>query len=249
MTSGRNNAGFTLIEMLVSLTIIAAILAMVYSSFAATTRSIDASTARLADTERACFALRLMARQLRCAYVPGPAQSLSAGPHEPHMTGDSAALLDITTVSPLARSTQFRGDSRDPQGRVLSFITSSGLGAGPDAPRGLFHVTYLYNKVSSTLSVSRRNQADSWDGRSRTKRPELLLSDVSGIELKFHDGRQWRPTWDAAQRHELPRAVKLEIALVDEAGNQHLLRTTVPIMQETYPESQSTRRAVAAGQL
>jgi len=248
MSSGRNHVGFTLIEMLVSLTIIVAILAMVYGSFAATTRSMDASNARLADTERTCFALRLMTRQIRCVYAPPLAQS-PPGSREAGVTGGSTAGRDIAAASPFSRSTLFRGDSRDPQGEILSFITSSGLGAGADAPRGLFYVTYLYDKASGTLSISRREQADSPGNRPHAKRPEMLLSNVTGIELKFHDGRQWQPAWDIAQRHELPRAVKLGIAVADEAGASHFLGTTIPIVQETYPESKSTKRTAAAGQL
>jgi len=109
-------------------------------------------------------------------------------------------------------------------------------------------VSYLYDRASSTLSISRQQQADSAVDRPNTRRADLLLSNVTGIELKFHDGRQWQPVWDIAQRHELPRAIKLEIATTDETGRSHCLATTIPIVQETYPESKSTKRAVAAGQ-
>jgi prepilin-type N-terminal cleavage/methylation domain-containing protein len=238
MSSGRNNAGFTLIEMLVSLTIIAAILAMVYGSFTATTRSINASTTRLADTERACFVLRLMARQIRCAYAPDRA---------PVTSGSSKAPPEAGAVSGLGGL--FRGDSRDPQGQILSFLTSTGLGTGPDAPRGLFHVTYVYDRSSSTLSISRRDPAAPPDDRAHARRRDLLLRNVSGIELEFHDGRQWQRTWETAQRHELPRAVKLEIAVTDEAGVSHVLRTGIPIVQQTHPELRSVKQTVATGQL
>jgi prepilin-type N-terminal cleavage/methylation domain-containing protein len=248
MSSGGNRAGFTLIEMLVALTIIVAILAMVYGSVAATTRSIDASGARLAGTERACFTLRLMTRQIRCAYAPSPAQSPSSGSRETRMGGDVGPMNDGINGPLRVPAALFRGNSRDPHGEILSFITSSGLGAGPDAPRGLFRVSYLYDRASSTLSISRQQQADSAGDRTNAKHSDLLLSNVTGIELKFHDGRQWQPTWDIAQRHELPRAVKLEIAVADGAGRSHSLGTTIPVVQETYPESKSTKQAVAAGQ-
>jgi prepilin-type N-terminal cleavage/methylation domain-containing protein len=247
MSSDRNNTGFTLVEMLVALTIIAGILAMVYGSFVATTRSIEASGTRLGRTERACFALRLMTRQIRCAYAPSPSQS--SPPGSQGMGKDFEPAIDATgTTSPRASSALFRGNSRDPHGEILSFVTGSGLGAGPDAPRGLFRVTYLYDQASSTLSISRRNQTDSSGDRLYPKQSDFLLGNVNGIELKFHDGRQWQQTWDIAQRHELPRAVNVEIAVVDEAGRPHSLGTTIPIVQETYPQPKSTKRTVAAGQ-
>jgi len=248
MSRGRNNAGFTLLEMLVSLTIIVGILAMVYGSFAATTRSIDASGARMARIERASFALRLMTRQIRCAYVPATSQSSPPGSNRIAAQGASRSMASANEVLVRKRSALFRGDARDPRGEILAFVTSSGLGAGPEAPRGLFRVTYLYDRRSSTLSIRRQEQADSSDNRLSSRRCDLLLKDVTGVELKFYDGRQWQPAWDVDQRHELPRAVKAEIAIADETGRPHRLGTTIPIVQETHPESRSTERTAAAGQ-
>ncbi len=238
--SRRNNAGFTLLEMLIALTIIATILAMVYGSFAATTRSIDASGASLARVERACFALRLMSRQVRCAYAPHS--------HETRMAGDSGSMFEAAETSLRAPSILFRGGSRDPRGEVLSFVTGSGLGTSPDAPRGLFRVTYCYDRAASTLAIRRQGQADSSASQPNSRHSDLLLSNVTNVELEFHDGRQWQQTWDAVQKHELPRAVKVEITVTDEAGRPHSLGTAIPITQETYPESRNTKRAVAAGQ-
>ncbi len=240
MSGGKNNAGFTLLEMLVALTIITSILAMVYASFAATTRSIDASGARLAQIERACFALRLMSRQVRCAYAPCSRQTGTPG--------DSESMFETAEASLRAPSIVFRGSSRDPRGEILSFVTGSGLGAGPDAPRGLFRVTYSYDRAASTLSIRRQEQADSSAGRLNSRRADLLLNNVTNVELKFHDGRQWQQTWDAVQKHELPRAVKVEITVADEAGRSHSLGTTIPITQETRPGSGSMKPLVAAGQ-
>jgi len=240
MSSGRNKAGFTLLEMLVALTIIVAILAMVYGSFTATTRSIDASGARLARVERACFALRLMSRQVRCAYAPRS--------HETGTGSDSGSMFEAAETSPRTPSILFRGGSHDPRGEVLSFITSSGLGANPDAPRGLCRVTYSYDRAASTLSIRRQEHADSSANRPTPGHSDVLLRNVTSVGLKFHDGRQWQEAWDAVQKHELPRAVKVEITVTDEAGRPHSLGTTIPITQETHPESRNTKRAVAAGQ-
>jgi hypothetical protein len=128
-------------------------------------------------------------------------------------------------------------------------VTSAGLGAGADAARGLFHVTYIFDRASSTLSISRRDPADPQDDRTSARGRELLLRNVSSVELEFNDGRRWQRTWDMSQQHELPRAVKVKIAVADEAGVSHVLGTTIPIMEETPREQQSVKQAVAAGRL
>ena len=248
MSSGRKNTGFTLIEMLVALTIIVAILVMVYGSFAATTRSIDASGARLARVERACFALRLMTRQIRCAYAPRSPSASAPGSQGPGPGSNSGSVFQATETSPRTPSIVFRGGSRDPHGEILSFVTSSGLGASPEAPRGLFRVTYLYDRASSTLSISRQEQTDSSADRSNPRRADVLLANVAQVDLAFHDGKQWQQAWDAVQKHELPRAVKVEITVTDDAGRPHSLGTMIPVTRETSPEPRNTRGAVAAGQ-
>jgi len=248
MNSHGNRTGFTLMEMLVALTIIVAILAMVYGSFAATTRSIDASGARMARTERACFALRLMTRQIRCAYAPGASPSSQPGSNGAGMQASLGPVTDAENTPAYKRSSLFRGDSRNPRGEILSFITSSGLGAGPDAPRELSRVSYLYDRLSETLSIRRQDPADLPDNRASLGRSDSLLSGVTGVELKFHDGRRWQQAWDMAQKRDLPRAVKVEITVSDEAGRPHLLGTTISIGQQIHPESRSAKRDVAAGQ-
>lgn len=248
MSKRGNNAGFTLLEMLVATTIIVAILAMVYGSFATTTRSIDASGSRLARIERTCFVLRLMTRQIRCAYAPRPSRESPGGSRETGPANGPASTIDAASASARAPAVLFRGNCRDPRGDILSFVTGSGLGAGADAPRGLFRVTYSYDRTSSTLAIRRQDQADSSSRPRNPGRPDLLLSNVTDVAMKFHDGRQWEPAWDAAQRRELPRAVKVEITVTDEAGRPHSFETTIPVIQETHPESGSTKRAVAAAQ-
>jgi len=247
MSDHRNRTGFTLIEMLVALTIIVTILAMVYGSFAATTRSIDASGARMARTERACFALRLMTRQIRSAYAPDTSWSPRSGSTGAGTQAGLGPMADAREALAYKRSAGFRGDARNPRGEILSFVTSSGLGSGPNAPRAIARVSYRYDKTSSTLSVHKQDPADLSDSPRSLGRSDSLLNGVTDIELRFHDGRQWQPAWDTAQKRELPRAVKVGFTVTDEAGRPHILGTTFRIGQQVHAESRSVKRTVAAG--
>ena len=218
MSSTRASQGFTLIEMIVSLTIIAAIMGMVYGSYTATTRSIDASRARTACMERAHFALRLMGRQIRCAYAPS--------------TGSAA----------------FHGDCRDPHGDVLSFVTSGGTGAGPGTPRGLARFTYRYDRATKTFSVSSSDYPGPRHDAPARRTSGTILCGVTSVELAFHDGRQWHQTWGLSRTQPLPRAVRVRIAVTDERGRQHDMRTTLPVVQQAHDESGGAGQVVAAEQ-
>jgi prepilin-type N-terminal cleavage/methylation domain-containing protein len=253
MNTHKNIAGFTLIEMLVALTIIAAILAMLYGSYAATTRSIEASNTRMACLERAGFALRLMTRQIRCAYAPpanpGPSESTPPGSQRLGATTDAGRLNDAAGILPVKSCAWFRGDCRDSRGEILSFVTGSGPGADPNARRGLVRVTYEYDEIASTLSMHSQDYAGAFDGGPISEPVHPVLRNVTSVVLRFHDGRQWQDTWQANQKRGLPRAVKMEIVVMDEAGRSHHLGTTVPIGQRTRAEPESARQTAAAGQL
>jgi type II secretion system protein J len=239
MSVRRNNAGLTLIEMLIALTIIASILSMVYGSYAATTRAMAACRTRMACLERGGFALRLMARQVRCAYAPSVAPGSSAS-ERAQVTGEARARSAQTAAAPAPAL--FQGNARDPKGQILSFVTGGDGGPDPNA-RGLTRVTYHYDRAAMTLSMERH------DGLDRRRPGPLLtvLRNVTSVELRFHDGRQWQETWDFRASQELPRAVKVSLELTDEAGRPHRMGTALPVVQQMGTESRSTRR-VAAGQ-
>lgn len=242
MSTRRNDAGFTLIEMLIALTIIAAILSMVYGSYAATTRAIDACRTRMACLERGGFALRLMARQVRSAYAPSPASS-SSGSDRTGATSDARAPGRSAQTTAATSLALFQGNGRDPTGEILSFITSGDCGPDPNA-RGLTRVTYHYDRAAMTLSMSRHDGLD-----RRHPGPFLtVLRNVTSIELKFHDGRQWQDTWDFRTRQEVPRAVKVSLDVIDKAGRTYRVGTALPVVQQMSTESKSTRRMAAAGQ-
>jgi general secretion pathway protein J len=110
--------GFTLLEMLVALALVSTITAMVYGSFAATGRSLDLYGRRMACGDRTLLVLRLLSRQLRCAYLP------TAAATEPFAAGGQT-LSFITTAGVNTASSQPAALSRivyryDPGAGTLS---------------------------------------------------------------------------------------------------------------------------------
>ena len=125
------NSGFTLIELLVAMTMMATIASMVYGSYAATSQSLDIYSRRLTCSQRATLLLRLMSRQIRCAYTPTP---------EPNTTEPSI----------------FYGNARDSRSEILSFATTAGLGTNSGMPRGLSQVRYRFDSIAGILSITNR---------------------------------------------------------------------------------------------
>jgi type II secretion system protein J len=198
------------VEVLVSLALISTIVMMVYGSFNAASRSMDLYGSRMACDDRACLVLRLMARQLRCAYLPSfetdplslpaPSDTQSA-----QQTSGSLEPLEINSAG-------------------LSFITTAGLSNGP----ALSRVRYRHDPATGTLSlccepylygVAALQDSGPW-------RP--ILTGVRNIEVQFYDGQQWQAGWtDTSQT--LPQSAKIALTVIDEKNRVHEFETMVSI--------------------
>ncbi len=231
-SESRSNA-FTLIELMVAMAIIATIMTMVYGSYAATSRSLSVYDGRMACSERAQLVLRLMARQVRCAYAP-PSQADSA------MAPPSLADHDNAPYRAVPRKDEskpasilFQGSAREARGEILRFATTGGFSVGPDGPMGLSRIAYRYDKPAGVLAIScephmpgprRSNGRSVW-------RP--VLTGVTGIDLEFHDGKQWQYEWDAKETRRLPQAIRIAVTVTDENGRAYRYGTTVPVACRT----------------
>lgn len=226
------NRAFTLVEMLVSLAIVSAIVTMVYGSYAATSRSLDTYGRRMDCSERAHLVLRMMARQIRCAYMPSPETRLVQAE-----TGKEKRQTPQITA--------FQGNPSQLRGEILRFTTTSGLSGGLDGSVGISRVAYRYDQVSRTLSIRSEPDVYRSEGHRNANAWQSVLGGLAGIELEFHDGQRWQPRWDSQEAGGLPRAVRIGLSIQDESGRTHRYATTVPILCRPGVQVQQVKKAAA----
>jgi len=214
--------------MLISLAVVSSIMTMVYGSYAATSRSLDVYNSRMACSERAQLVLRMMARQIRCAYLP-PAAT------QPKQTKVEHKIADAEPAA------AFLAEPSGLQGDLMTFITTGGFDIGSDGPLGISRVAYRYDASRDTLLIccepcarGQRNprEADAW-------RP--ALTGLTEIELKFYDGKQWQTDWDSKRAGRVPHAVKIAMTVVDRKGRMNRYATTVAIACRSLSRGQQTR--------
>jgi type II secretion system protein J len=196
-----------LIEVLVALALVGTILTMVYGSYAAAARSVDLYSSRLACSDRTCLVLRLLARQLRCLYLPSAATDAAS-------TSTPAAAA--ATVTPPADLLQADAES-------LGFVTTAGL----DRATALAHVTYRCDPASGTLSLSSEPYVYGGGRLGDSPAGQMLLTGVESLEVQFYDGRQWQSGWTGTGAQALPQGVKITLRVCDDQGRRQEFTTIV----------------------
>jgi general secretion pathway protein J len=198
--------GFTLIEILVAVTIIATIVSMVYGSYFATAKSADVYKARMAVSGRTRKVLEQIARQIRCSYIGKATESTD-------LAGTDSSSTKTVRKNPVI---YFSYESDAPGSSVLHLVTTYGLFCEDGYANGLFDVTYKFDKNIGTLYLSQRRFAGTPENNIEDRNWRPLLTNVESVELDFFDGRQWIREWDFEQNKKLPIAVKIGMTCEDE---------------------------------
>ena len=206
--------GFTLIEILVAVTIIATIVSMVYGSYFATAKSADVYKTRMTLSGRTRKVLCRMARQIRCSYIGEAIEDtdLAVRWGTPYGGKDSGSTNTINK-SPVI---YFNYEPDAPGSGTLHLVTTNRLFGKDGYANGLIDVAYKFDKNIGTLYLSQRRFAGTPENNIEDRNWRPLLVNVESVELEFFDGRQWCRKWDFGQKRKLPLAVKIGITCEDE---------------------------------
>ncbi len=238
MKSRYGKNGFTLVEILVAMTIIIAIVSMVYGSYFATSKSTQAYKSRIALFQQERKVLGQMARQIRCSYA-----GTTEKPTPP---------IALTSISQQIKETlryvisYFDSDQDDPGGEILHLVTTRGFWRSQDSTYDIFDVTYKFDRNTGLLSLSQERFITTSKNvvEKRSWRP--IASNISRLELAFFDGQQWLKNWNFNDEKRLPFAVKLDITCEDENYRQYHYSTTVYVYsRKNQSEKTQTERLVA----
>lgn len=195
MRGGR--AGFTLLEMVVSLTILAGLTAFLVVAFRLAGGSIERGEAEAREMARLRAGIGIFERSIRSA-DPSP---LPGGERPaPYFFGEPKRLRFLSASSV----------SSAPGGgfRLLCFFESDG------SPEG------------GGLSLSdappfRTEGAESWEGRENAR---LFLPGATDVTFTYSPGPseegkwEWFDSWDIRETETLPRAVRVEFTTPTETG-------------------------------
>lgn len=212
-------SGFTILEVLVAVTIFAMMSTIVFGTLFYTANSVEQLEERAALYHRAGFILNDISRSVTSAYAP------YAGTYIDEWGG-----RDIF----LAGGDPF-GDGR--AGSLSTFTTNPRLAAGAPGA-GIAYVSY------ELIEATEIEDAPGWIADENN--PLVLLCDVepllsapgvedgyfiswalnvSSLNLEYFDGTEWTKEWSYEDQEAFPSAVKVELELTDSSGEIHAYST------------------------
>lgn len=206
----RLRAGFTLIEILVAVTMIVTIVSMVYGSYFATAKSTDACKARMTTSGRTRKVLDQMACQIRCSYIGEAIEDTD-------LAGTDSSGTNTIRKGPII----YFGYEADAHGSgTLHLVTTNKLFCDDGYVNGLVDIAYKFDKNIGTLYLSQRRFVGTPQEHLEDRNWRPLLVNVESVELEYFDGRQWLQEWDFELKKKLPVAVKIGITCEDENSRQ-----------------------------
>jgi type II secretion system protein J len=202
--------GFTLVEVLLAMAIIVTIISIVYGSYFVISQSVKTCKARTALSQEGQKVLGLLARQIRCSYVPAADSSQQLGKE----------VSEQKTVTLENAKDYFSGGSDASGAATLHFITTNAFSSKQNAAVGLFEVDYKLDGKTGTLLLNHRPFVDTpRSTRENTWQP--IAENIASIKLEFFEGHQWLSKWNFKEQEQLPAAVRINITLEDENRREY----------------------------
>lgn len=204
--------GFTLIEMMLAIGVLALILTILASSFSTIAHSKVHAEGRLMVDREGRALLWQMAKELRDAVQTYPLASNVALLGTGHM-GNGGAIDTITL------STFSAGHRRALTGMTPETIVTYNLVANPDQP-GWYILQRSQQSGLMTSTAALQNT--------------VLADNVLSLHIRYFDGDTWDESWDTSalpRGRQLPFAVSIQIKMAAPQGHvmDFATQVTVPM--------------------
>ena len=197
----RTQSAFTLVELMVTVTIISISLAAIYHTFSTGILAWERGEENMANQQEIRQTLHLITKEIRSSFIS--------------LTDDKTRLLGENIEENGANSDR------------LTFYTLSD--PNPMSSRrqvGLFKVSYYLEEDESnqTFCLMRKETPAIGENNFDEEVTDILLGRVPSLNFEYFYGDEWKDSWEVDRR--LPLRVKITL-ITDGAGGKHHAFTTV----------------------
>lgn len=202
----KRQGGFTLIEVMLVMAILAFVTTLMFGSFSQTATNKKALEAAQERTHTVRVALMRMAREIEMAYLAADIQTGGAYTRT-FLIGSSQSSVDELSFSTFAHQ-RLRGGLAESDTAVVTYYGAR----DPDDGR----ITNLMRRET------RRLQAE--DPKSLLGESYVLCPDVVSLKFSYWDyiKKEWQREWDTRTPgvEKLPSHIRISLTVVDERGKE-----------------------------
>jgi len=187
--------GFTLLEVLLAMAILAILMTVIYSSFSTAGRNVERAEASRDQTDLARTLISKMSDDIANAYYN--------------------ALITETVF--YGKKTQ--GDRENERFDSLALTTLTNWRKPDSKETDLIEIGYHFEEkpeVQGRILMRREKRELSKDVAVLEGGSDFEVTDkVEGLRLRYFDGSAWADEWDSRTLRKLPRAVEITVMLAD----------------------------------
>jgi general secretion pathway protein J len=183
-----SNKGFTLLEILVAVTLLGILTAAVYGSYFTVMRARERASEGMEARRELGSTLDLIRREFAAAAYSRSDKRLRFVVEDRDYFGKPASTLELTTLTPPAG-----------QGRKES---------------GIIAVRYSMVDVDNQRILTRREQDIFFEGPDAKGYPQM--ERISSFLVECYDGSKWVRSWDTTLNGALPKMVRVIVQVVED---------------------------------
>jgi len=199
----QEESAFTILEILVALSMLVLILTAVYGSYTAATTAVAHCKPKSALEQQARLFLERMTCELRCCFASRANEARE----------DSFESRPGREVLQREEPPLFMGKDVSPGQTFLQFVTSAMISRQPYNIGGLATVSYRLDKSGTTLLRSERRYVDRFEKDDNDYNWLVVFTNVKSIMLEYFEGEKWKQEWDSDEGMGLPNAVRISLVL------------------------------------
>jgi type II secretory pathway component PulJ len=206
MKRRQKRLAFTILEILVTVSMLALILAAVYGSYTAVTTSVEHCNEKSVLEQQTRLFLQRITSELRSCYA-GRLDELSEGLSDKRLGKEF-----------VGQEKQPIFVSRDaPQGQpLLRFVTSAVALRHNHNVCGLAMVSYKLDESGTTLLRSERQYLGRSENLNNDYNWYPVFTNVNAITFEYFGDKKWRREWNSIDMKGLPQAVRISLVLETE---------------------------------
>ncbi len=219
MRPARRYGGFTLIEILLALAILAVVMLLLLSAFTGAVRARDILFGRSRDFRQIRLTMDRIGTDLQDAFASSVRQDSGLTCREDRFSGNPAATL-VFTAFQLPET-----DGRRPPADVVKIKYYPKVGAD-----------------GTTLDLYREESDLPFIGNKIPLREALVAEGLRGFRVELYDGSAWVKEWPSSGKPATSLPAKAAVTLTDGSGNTYRREIPIPLSGQEGVLTYSGRR-------